>query len=61
MPFLMLSAQKILTKLGDLAATVFDLDMSIASYDTTSVNVWGDYEACESENPPDGPKSNAWF
>ena len=52
---------KILTKLGDRAATVFDLDMSIASYDTTSVNVWGDYEACESENPPDGPRVTHGF
>jgi len=54
-------SSKILTKLGDRAATVFDLDMSIASYDTTSVNVWGDYEACESENPPEGPKVTHGF
>jgi transposase len=54
-------SSKILTRLGDRAATVFDLDMSIASYDTTSVNVWGDYEGCESENPPDGPKVTHGF
>jgi transposase len=46
---------KIVTELGIRAVAAFGLDTSAASYDTTSTSVWGDYRACEREQPPPGP------
>ena len=46
---------KIVTELGLRAATIFQLDLGIASYDTTSTSVWGEYRECEDEKPPEGP------
>ena len=46
---------KIVTELGIRAAAAFRLDTTVPSYDTTSTSVWGDYRACESEQPPAGP------
>ena len=46
---------KIVTELGLRAASIFQLDLSTASYDTTSTNVWGEYRMCEEEEPPEGP------
>lgn len=46
---------KIVTELGIRATSTFRLDARSASYDTTSTSVWGDYRACESEQPPPGP------
>jgi transposase len=46
---------RILGELGMSAFRQFGLDGSRARYDTTSVNVWGAYNACERENPPPGP------
>ena len=31
------------------------LDTSSPSYDTTSINLWGDYRDCADDNPPAGP------
>jgi transposase len=45
----------IVTELGIRAMSVFGLDASVPSYDTTSMSVWGDYRDCESEQPPPGP------
>jgi transposase len=46
---------KIVTELGFRAASIFQLDLRTASYDTTSTNVWGEYRECEDEEPPEGP------
>jgi transposase len=46
---------RILGELGLNAFRQFGLDGSRIRYDTTSVNVWGAYRACEQENPPPGP------
>jgi transposase len=46
---------KIVAELGRRAVTGFGLDTSVASYDTTSTSVWGEYRACEGDNPPPGP------
>ena len=46
---------KIVTELGFRAASIFQLDLRTASYDTTSTNVWGEYRECEEEEPPKGP------
>ena len=45
---------KIITELGVRAVAAFKLDTSVASYDTTSTSLWGDYYACETETPPPG-------
>lgn len=47
-------AAKIVTELGVRAAKEFSLDMGTLSYDTTSINVWGEYSQCEGEHPPQG-------
>lgn len=36
------------------ATREFALNMTAASYDTTSTNVWGDYRDCEGDFPPPG-------
>ena len=46
---------KIVTELGIQAVATFGLDASAPSYDTTSTSVWGDYRACELDQPPPGP------
>ena len=46
---------RILTELGVAATSIFRLDASVVSYDTTSNSVWGDYTTCEAEIPPRGP------
>ena len=46
---------RILTELGIAAASTFDLDVSVVSYDTTSTSVHGDYTDCEAETAPPGP------
>ncbi|MFA5655022.1 MAG: IS1634 family transposase [Desulfomonilia bacterium] len=46
---------KIVTELGRRAVVAFGLDTSVASYDTTSTSVWGEYRACEGDAPPPGP------
>jgi transposase len=45
---------KIITQLGVRAVATFKLDASVASYDTTSTSLWGDYHACETDTPPPG-------
>jgi transposase len=47
---------KIVTELGIRATSAFRLDTAVPSYDTTSTSVWGDYRACEFEQPPPGPR-----
>lgn len=47
---------KIVTELGLRATSAFRLDTTVPSYDTTSTSVWGDYRACELEQPPPGPR-----
>ena len=47
---------KIVTELGLRATSAFRLDTTVPSYDTTSTSVWGDYRACELEEPPPGPR-----
>ena len=47
---------KILTELGIQAADAFQLDRTVPSYDTTSTSVWGDYRACDLDDPPPGPR-----
>ena len=47
---------KIVTELGIRAASTFHLDTTVPSYDTTSTSVWGDYRACDTEEPPPGPR-----
>ena len=47
---------KIVTELGLRAATVFRLDTTVPSYDTTSTSVWGDYVLCAAQPPPPGPR-----
>ena len=47
---------KIVTELGIRATSAFRLDTTVPSYDTTSTSVWGDYRACELEQPPPGPR-----
>jgi len=44
------------TELGIRATSAFRLDTTVPSYDTTSTSVWGDYRACELEQPPPGPR-----
>jgi len=46
---------KIVTALGAKATNEFVLDTSAPSYDTTSINLWGDYRDCTDDNPPAGP------
>jgi transposase len=46
---------KIITELGICATSIFALDATVPSYDTTSTSVWGDYRSCEREKPPSGP------
>ncbi len=46
---------KIVTELGFRAASIFQLNLGTASYDTTSTSVWGEYRECENEEPPEGP------
>ena len=46
---------KIVSAIGVRATQEFALDAKIVSYDTTSINVWGDYRACENDDPPEGP------
>jgi len=46
---------KIVTALGVQATNAFALDTSAPSYDTTSINLWGDYRDCADDNPPAGP------
>ena len=48
---------RILTELGAAATSIFALDASVVSYDTTSTSVWGDYADCEAEAPPPAPSS----
>ncbi len=44
---------KLFTEVSLRAASVFKLDTTTVSYDTTSVNVWGDYaESSPGTNPP---------
>ena len=45
---------KIITQLGARAVATFKLDTRVASYDTTSTSLWGDYHACETEPLPPG-------
>ncbi len=45
---------KIVTALGVRATRIFALDTSVASYDTTSTSLWGDYRNCEANTPPPG-------
>jgi transposase len=45
---------RIVTELGRRAASLFQLDMSAISYDTTSTSVWGEYRE-SSEEGQDGP------
>ena len=47
---------KIITELGIRATSIFRLDTTVPSYDTTSTSVWGEYRACEAETPPSGPQ-----
>ena len=47
---------KIITELGIRATSIFRLDTTVPSYDTTSTSVWGEYRACEGETPPSGPR-----
>lgn len=47
---------KIVTELGIRAVRDFGLDATAVSYDTTSTSVWGDYGACERQEPPPGPR-----
>ncbi len=46
---------KIITEIGQRAASIFKLDLRTLSYDTTSTSVWGEYRQCEEEEPPPGP------
>lgn len=46
---------RIVTELGVRAVVAFGLDVSVASYDTTSTSVWGDFRTCDAERPPAGP------
>ncbi|MCX6053823.1 MAG: IS1634 family transposase [Chloroflexi bacterium] len=46
---------KIVTQLGLRAVSLFQLDLSTTSYDTTSTSVWGVYRECKEEEPPEGP------
>jgi len=48
-------SSKLLTEICLNASNIFTLDCSKVSYDTTATNVWGDYTACKSDNPPAGP------
>jgi transposase len=41
------STMKIFSELAYNATGLFSIDMKYLHYDTTSVNVWGDYEICE--------------
>jgi transposase len=50
-----IGVSNILTELGHRAIDTFQLDARIVSYDTTSTNVWGDYEDCEHEPSSLGP------
>lgn len=43
---------KIVTALGARATSIFALDTSAPSYDTTSTSLWGDYRCCEMDPPP---------
>ena len=46
---------RIMSEIGLRATKSFSLDPSVVSYDTTSTSVWGEYRACESDEPPPGP------
>jgi len=46
---------KIVSALGRRAVQEFSLDTNTVSYDTTSTNVWGDYNICELEDFDRGP------
>ena len=49
---------KLFTEVALRAASVFDLDTTRCSFDTTSVNVWGDYNTSVPEKkPPTSPTS----
>ena len=50
-----IGVSNILTELGHRAIDTFQLDARIVSYDTTSTNVWGDYENCDLEPSSLGP------
>jgi transposase len=50
-----IGVSNILTELGHRAIDTFQLDARIVSYDTTSTNVWGDYENCSLEPSSLGP------
>lgn len=47
---------RIVTELGIRAADIFRLDTTVPSYDTTSTSVWGEYQVCEDEPFPPGPR-----
>ena len=50
------SPSKIVTEVGIKAVQDFSLDTKSISYDTTSTSVWGNYSACQKEEPPPGPR-----
>jgi transposase len=45
-------SSNILTRLGTTAINKFKLDSSVVSYDTTSQNVWGDYDGADEPDAP---------
>lgn len=47
---------RIITEVGIHAAKEFGLDVSTVSYDTTSINVWGEYAMCEDPSFTEGPR-----
>ena len=50
-------AQKLFSEVAFQAAMQIPLDMSYVHFDTTSVNVWGDYDICN----PDGDNLNITY
>ncbi len=50
-------AQKLFSEVAFQAASLIPLDMSYVHFDTTSVNVWGDYDICN----PDGDNLNITY
>lgn len=50
-------AEKLFSEVAFQSALRFPLDMSLVHFDTTSVNVWGDYDVCN----PDDEKLNVTY
>ncbi len=43
-------ASRMFSKLSRHAAMIYELDLSVGHWDSTSVSVWGDYRCCDVDN-----------